>query len=67
MSRICAICDKRPHVNCLVSNAHNRVKRWVYPNVHLARFIVVGDPKRSVRRAKVCTKCVKAGKIEKVI
>ena len=67
MARICVICAKRPQVANLVSNAKNRVKRWLYPNVHTTRFILKNDPKRSVRRGKVCTKCVKAGKIQKVI
>ena len=67
MSRICAVCKKSPQVANLVSNANNRVKRWVYPNVHTMRFTVTGSPKRKVLRDKVCTKCVKAGKVKKVI
>jgi large subunit ribosomal protein L28 len=67
MSRICSVCEKGPHVANLVSNANNRVKRWVYPNVHTVRFTLKGDAKGSVHRSKVCTKCVKAGKIQKVI
>ena len=65
MANICAICDKRPQVANLVSNANNRTKRWVYPNVHVMRFKIKGQ--RSINRAAVCTKCVKAGKIEKVV
>ena len=67
MARICAICSKRPQVGMNVSNANNRTKKWVYPNVHTMRFTVVGAPKVKVHRAKVCTKCVKAGKVQKVI
>lgn len=67
MSRICAICNKGPQVANLVSNANNKVKRWVYPNVHAMRYTVVGDAKGKVSRAKVCTKCVKAKKVQKVI
>lgn len=67
MARICAICAKRPQVANLVSNANNKVKRWVYPNVHRVRFTVTGDASGSVRQAKVCTKCMKAGKIQKII
>ena len=67
MARICAICEKRPRVGNLVSNANNKVKRWLYPNVHTMRFKIVKDPKGLVHRAKVCTKCVKAGKIQKVV
>lgn len=67
MSRICTICGKGPSVANLVSNANNRVKRWVYPNVHSMRFTLVGNEKRTVHRGKVCTKCVKAGKVQKVL
>lgn len=65
MARICTICSKRPQVANLVSHANNRVKRWVYPNTHKIRF-VVGSSKQ-VQRGAVCTKCMKSGKVEKVI
>jgi large subunit ribosomal protein L28 len=67
MARICAVCGKRPQVANLVSNANNKVKRWVYPNVHLMRFTRTNTSKNNVERGKVCTKCVKANKIQKVI
>ncbi|RTL07113.1 50S ribosomal protein L28 [Candidatus Dependentiae bacterium] len=67
MARICAICDKRPQVANTVSNANNRTKRWVYPNVHTMRFILPSSGNQSIHRAKVCTKCVKAGKVQKII
>jgi len=65
MANICEICNKRPQVAQLVSNANNRTKRWVFPNVHVMRFKLKGQ--QSVHRGAVCTKCIKAGKIEKVI
>lgn len=64
---MCGICGKGPQVANLVSNANNRVKRWVYPNVHTIRFTMSGSQNKKVYRDKVCTKCVKAGKIQKVI
>jgi len=67
MARICAVCSKRPQVANNVSNANNRVKKWVYPNVHTMRFTITGSKKNEVHRGKVCTKCVKAGKVQKVI
>lgn len=67
MARICTVCDKRPQVVNNVSNANNRTKRWVYPNVHMMRFTLTGTDGRSVHRGKVCTKCVKAGKVRKVV
>ncbi len=65
MANICFVCDKRPRIVNNVSNANNKVKRWAYPNVHTMRFSLKGQ--RSVVRAAVCTKCVKAGKITKVV
>ncbi|HRN77985.1 MAG TPA: 50S ribosomal protein L28 [Candidatus Dependentiae bacterium] len=67
MARICAVCNKGPSVGMNVSNANNRTKKWVYPNVHAMRFTLVGSSKNTVHRGKVCTKCVKAGKVQKVI
>ena len=67
MARICVVCDKRPQVANLVSHANNKTKRWVYPNVHTVRYTLTGDADKHVHRAKVCTKCMKAGKIKKVI
>lgn len=67
MSRVCCVCEKRPQVGNLVSHANNRVKRWIYPNVHKMRYILAENKVRTVQRGAVCTKCVKAGKVEKVV
>lgn len=67
MARICTICGKRPQVANLVSNANNRVKRWVFPNVHTIRFTVAAENSGKVKRGAVCTKCVKCGKVSKVV
>ncbi len=67
MARICGVCGKRPQVANLVSHAKNRTKRWVYPNVHKMRYTLTSCPSRKVHAGKVCTKCVKAQKVQKVI
>ncbi len=67
MSRICAICAKRPRTGNLVSHANNKTLRWVYPNVHRMRYTITGDSSGKVTMASVCTKCVKAGKVKKVL
>ncbi len=67
MSRICFVCGKRPQVANLVSKANNRVKRWVYPNVHKMRFVLADDCRKKVHHSSVCTKCVKAEKVTKVL
>ncbi|MBU4269768.1 50S ribosomal protein L28 [Candidatus Dependentiae bacterium] len=65
MANICVICDKRPQVVNNVSNANNKTKRWVYPNVHAIRYTLKGQ--KNVLRGSVCAKCLKSGKIEKVV
>ncbi len=67
MSRICMVCDKRPQVANNVSHANNRTKKWVYPNVHKMRFTMANCPSGKVHAGKVCTKCLKAKKVVKVI
>lgn len=66
MSRICDVCGKRPQVANIVSHANNKVKKWVYPNVHRMRYTAEGCPNK-VHAGKVCTKCVKAKKVHKVL
>jgi large subunit ribosomal protein L28 len=66
MARICEICGKSPRVANLVSHANNKVKRWVYPNVHHMRFTIISTGCSKVHAGNVCTKCVKAGKVTKV-
>lgn len=66
MARICVVCDKAPRIGYSVSHAHNRTKRWVFPNVHKMRFVLANEGSVKVRRGAVCTKCVKSGKVNKV-
>ncbi len=61
MSWKCEICGKRPSVGHNVSHANNRTKRRWKPNLQKIRVLVNGQ----VKRMKVCTKCLKAGKIVK--
>ncbi len=67
MARICKVCGKGPRVDNLVSHANNKVKRWVYPNVHRVRFVLTNSSNNKVMQGSVCAKCMKAGKIKKVI
>jgi len=67
MSRICTVCDKRPHPANIVSNANNRVRKWVYPNVHRIRFTLAGNAASKVRQGAVCAKCMKSKKVKKVV
>ncbi len=57
----CYICNKKPSTGHNVSNSQRRTKRTWKPNLQRVRAIVDGSP----RRIKVCTSCLKAGKVKK--
>jgi large subunit ribosomal protein L28 len=60
MAKRCEICDKGPVVGRTVSHAHNVGPRRFEPN--LQRALVNG----ATRRIRVCTRCLRSGKITKV-
>ncbi|MEE8491645.1 MAG: 50S ribosomal protein L28 [Acidimicrobiia bacterium] len=62
MSAICEICGKAPWFGKQVSFSHKRSsRRWV-PNIQRVRV----KHGTNTKRIRVCTSCLKAGKIEKV-
>lgn len=61
MSQVCEICGKHPHVGCNVSHAHNKTRRRFNPNLQQVRSLENGH----VRRIKVCTRCLRSGKVVK--
>ena len=61
MANFCYICDKGPATGNRVSNANNRRKRRFMPNLQRVKILENG---RSVR-VRVCTRCLKAGKVKK--
>ena len=62
MSRVCAICGKKPMTGHNVSHAHNLTNRRWLPNLQKIRVEINGKPKR----AYVCTQCIKSGAAKKV-
>ena len=62
MANVCDVCGKRVSVGCNVSNSQRHTKRTWKPNLQRVRALVNGSP----RRVKVCTSCLKAGKVKKV-
>ncbi len=64
MARRCEICGKQTVFGRQISHAHNVSSRKFYPNIQKVK---VRLPSGEVRRIKVCTKCLKAGKVEKVV
>jgi|GEM_PF-88225 large subunit ribosomal protein L28 len=63
MAQRCDICGKGPAVGHKISHAHNVTKRRWLANLVSLRGLVKGK----VQRMRVCTRCLKAGKVVKVV
>jgi large subunit ribosomal protein L28 len=61
MARRCDICGKGPLVGNNVSHANNKTKTRSLPNLRSVRAVVG----RSVQHLRVCTRCLKAGRVAK--
>jgi large subunit ribosomal protein L28 len=63
MAQRCDVCGKGPVVGHQISHAHNVTKRRWLPNLVPMRAVVNGR----IRRARVCTRCLRGGKITKAV
>jgi large subunit ribosomal protein L28 len=63
VSKVCQVCGKKPSTGCNVSNSMRHTKRRWMPN--LQRVHVATDAGN--RHMRVCTSCIKAGKIRKAV
>jgi large subunit ribosomal protein L28 len=55
----CEICGKGPGFGNSISHSHRRTRRRWNPNIQTVRAMVGRTPKR----LRVCTSCLKAGKV----
>ncbi|MBM3772712.1 MAG: 50S ribosomal protein L28 [Acidimicrobiia bacterium] len=62
MAKQCEICGKSPSVGRQISHAHNVSPRRFDPNLQTVRASVNGG----TRRLRVCTRCLRSGKVMKV-
>ena len=62
MAQVCELCGRRPSTGNHVSHAKNRRKRRFLPNLKQVRAQVRGG----VKRMRVCTRCIRSGKVTKV-
>ncbi len=63
MAQRCDLCGKSPAVGNTISHAHKLTRRRWLPNLVSMRAVVNGQ----AQRVRVCTRCLKAGKVTKVI
>jgi len=63
MAKVCEICGKIPAYGNSVSHANNRTRRRFLPNLQQIHISEGGKN----RRACVCTRCIRAGKVTKAV
>jgi len=61
MSRVCDVCGKKPVLGYSISHAHNKTKKRWYPNLQTVKAIRDGQ----TARLRVCTGCIKSGRVAK--
>ena len=61
MAKRCEVCGKGPAVGRTVSHAHNVGPRRFEPNLQTVRALING----AARRIRVCTRCLRGGKVTK--
>jgi len=61
MAKRCEICNKGPVAGRTVSHAHNVGLRRFEPNLQSVRALIGGGTKR----IRVCTRCLRNGKVTK--
>ena len=63
MPQSCETCGKSPVSGHRISHAHNVSNRQFKPNLRKVRAAVAGGS----RRVKVCTRCLRSGKVQKAV
>ena len=61
MAKVCELCGRGPQFGNRISHAHNVTKRCWNLNLQSVRAIVNG----AAKRIRVCTACIKNGKVQK--
>ncbi len=61
MAQVCDICGKGPQFGNNISHAHNVTRRRWNPNLQAVKAMVNG----AAKRIRVCTSCIKSGKVAK--
>ncbi len=63
MAAVCQVCGRGPVYGHNISHANNITQRVFRPNLQRIR-VATG---RNSRRMRVCTRCIRAGRVKKVV
>jgi len=63
MPKQCHVCEKKPLFGSTISHAHNVHPRKFSPNLQSVKILENG----TIKRVKVCTRCLRSGKVQKAI
>jgi len=63
MARVCDICEKGKISGKTISHSNRKTNRFWQPNIKKVKAIINGSPKT----VKVCTQCIKSGRIERAL
>jgi large subunit ribosomal protein L28 len=63
MAKVCSVCGKKPAFGNHRSHSMVATNRRFDPNLQRVRVLVDGTP----RRAYVCTRCLKSGRVQKAV
>ncbi len=63
MARVCQVCGKKPMTGNSISGSRVHTKRRWLPNLQKVRVQLDGG----VRRMRVCTRCIRSGKVTKAV
>jgi large subunit ribosomal protein L28 len=61
MAKVCEVCGRGPQFGNRISHANNMTKRRWNINLQLVRAVVNG----ATKRLRVCTSCLRSGKVKK--
>jgi len=59
----CSVCGKQRVIGNNVSHANNKSKRLIMPNLQRMRVVT----KKGIKKAYVCTRCLRSGLVKKAV
>jgi len=63
VAKVCSICGKKPMSGNNVSHSNKKTRRKWLPNLQKIKAEIDGEAKK----IRVCTSCIRSGKVKKAI